>query len=163
LSKPKPIPSDFKACSKCGVEKPLQDFHKQLQGKLGRASWCKRCVADLHSKYRKEQPDKLRTQNKKYRDKHKEKINAKRYTDNLRSYGISLEEYEKLVLSQHGVCAICKQPETSSRKSRLSVDHDHTSGRARGLLCQRCNAGIGLFNDSKELLMAAMEYIDYED
>ncbi len=74
--------------------------------------------------------------------------------------------YEKLFEKQGGVCAICKQPETSTnrgRVKRLSVDHCHTTRKIRGLLCQLCNTGLGSFRDSSEWLVAASEYLGTVD
>ena len=72
----------------------------------------------------------------------------------LRSrYGLSLVEYEKLFLQQRGVCAICRQ-----RMAR-AVDHDHATGRVRGLLCFACNKGIGLLGDDPIICARACFYL----
>jgi len=79
--------------------------------------------------------------------------------------GITPEEYESRLREQNGVCAICKQPEavvSYSGTIMLSIDHDHQTGRIRGLLCNRCNRMIGLANDSVERLMDAVEYLQNE-
>jgi hypothetical protein len=73
-------------------------------------------------------------------------------------YGITIEEYDQLLVLQEGVCAICKKSCTSGK--RLAVDHDHESGIVRGLLCRKCNRGIGLFHDSLELLQSAANYLN---
>jgi hypothetical protein len=78
---------------------------------------------------------------------------------NLKKYGITLAEYERLLKKQKGVCAICKKPEYDARQRRLSVDHDHETGRVRGLLCARCNRALGMFNDNPELLRSAARYL----
>lgn len=79
-------------------------------------------------------------------------------------YGISLQEYNALLEQQHGVCAICEKPETQTHKKtkaimNLSVDHDHTTGHVRGLLCKKCNMALGLFQDSRDLLQNADKYL----
>ena len=66
-------------------------------------------------------------------------------------------EYEALLEAQGGVCRICRGPEIAGRS--LAVDHDHLSGRVRGLLCGRCNLGLGTFKDDPALLAAAIEYL----
>ena len=71
----------------------------------------------------------------------------------MRKYGISIEQYRALSTAQDDRCAIC------SRKARLVVDHCHASGEVRGLLCDPCNAGLGLFKDRPDHLAAAIEYI----
>lgn len=81
-----------------------------------------------------------------------------------RLYGLTLEQYEELFETQRGLCAICRKPETitdrrSSSKPNLGVDHCHTTGRVRGLLCRTCNTGIGLLTESPEILHAAVQYL----
>lgn len=83
---------------------------------------------------------------------------------NLRKkYGLSLEQYDALALSQEYRCKICQQPETKivhETVQRLSVDHNHATGHIRGLLCDRCNRGIGQFEDSAVILRLAANYLE---
>ena len=72
-------------------------------------------------------------------------------------YGISLPQYEELLRLQDGVCAICARPPRGTRP--LDVDHDHESGRVRGLLCGNCNRAIGLLDENPELFDRAKEYV----
>lgn len=79
-------------------------------------------------------------------------------------FGIGLEEYQILSETQQNVCAICKQPEKSvdhrTKKVRyLAVDHCHTTGKIRGLLCSDCNTALGLLKDSVGNLQSAIEYL----
>jgi hypothetical protein len=77
---------------------------------------------------------------------------------NLRAlYGISLPHYEGLLHAQEGRCAICGRPPRGKRP--LNVDHDHDSGRVRGLLCGNCNRAIGLLDENPELFDRAKEYV----
>jgi len=84
-----------------------------------------------------------------------------------KKHGITIEIYEELLRRQGGVCAICKNPE-SERKGKLSIDHDHkccqgkqSCGKCiRGLLCTKCNQAIGCFNESRETIVAALNYIE---
>jgi len=76
-----------------------------------------------------------------------------------RSYGITIEYYNKLFNKQEGKCAICGRHQ-SELKRTLSVDHDHETGEIRGLLCDRCNSGIGLLGDDPELIEKALKYIN---
>lgn len=71
-----------------------------------------------------------------------------------RKYDISLEEYEDMFRKQDGKCRICNDPYDS-----LHVDHDHATGDVRGLLCNNCNAGLGMFKDSPELMVKAIKYL----
>jgi len=76
----------------------------------------------------------------------------------LRLYGLTGSEYEELAAYQNWVCAICGKKETSKR-GNLAVDHDHKTGKVRGLLCHKCNSGLGSFGDSPELLKSAINYL----
>jgi len=72
-------------------------------------------------------------------------------------YGITVEQYEAMLELQNGVCAICGGINT--RKLKLAVDHDHDTGKVRGLLCDRCNRGIGLLRDSNNITNA-LKYLE---
>lgn len=81
-----------------------------------------------------------------------------------RHYGITINQYFEMHEKQNGVCAICEQPETSVDKNskkvrKLAVDHCHTTGKIRGLLCGSCNKAIGAFKDSTKLLNKAINYL----
>ena len=85
-----------------------------------------------------------------------------RRRNNIRRYGITLEDYNTLLEQQNGVCAICKNPETLTVKGKivnLSVDHCHDTGVVRGLLCRSCNVGLGNFRDDVNLLETAISYL----
>jgi hypothetical protein len=75
-----------------------------------------------------------------------------------RKYNISLDEYNKILESQNNVCFICKKPE--QKQTNLAVDHCHTTGKVRGLLCTKCNTTIGLMDESIENLQSAINYLD---
>ncbi|MCI0440747.1 MAG: endonuclease VII domain-containing protein [Chloroflexi bacterium] len=76
-------------------------------------------------------------------------------------YGITLEEYDAMVKKQKSVCAICKRaPDPHKRQKALFVDHDHATGRVRGLLCNKCNTSLGGFSDSPFVLRAALDYLE---
>jgi len=119
----------MKQCRSCGVEKPLSDFHFRLDTNKHRND----CILCLRIKK-----------------------NEKQYRD---LYGITLSEYDRLYELQSGLCAICNLPQTSKRKTRLCVDHDHASGKVRGLLCSECNVGIGLLKDDEKILNSAINYL----
>ena len=97
---------------------------------------------------------------KEVRQNHYDRGKEKNYTRNRknalqRKYGISIEEYESLKLKQNNLCAICNKKDTQP----LSVDHDHSTGEIRGLLCNRCNQGLGFFKDNIENLRNAERYL----
>ena len=74
----------------------------------------------------------------------------------LRRYKLTRAKYDAMLQAQDGLCAICRSP---TEKERLCVDHDHATGAVRGLLCKRCNTGIGYLRDSIELLDSAIQYL----
>ncbi len=66
--------------------------------------------------------------------------------------------YQAMFLQQNGNCAICGTNQ-SQLKRELALDHDHATGKLRGLLCDRCNVGLGMFQDNKERLLQAIQYL----
>ena len=122
-------------CVKCGVKKTPHNTTVKNQRTLSLHSYCKKCRADA-----------------------KVKVGKPRGLSRLESrYGITADQYDVLVKKQKGQCAICKQPCTVNTK--LSVDHNHTTGKVRGLLCHRCNLALGLFKDDVNRLQAALNYL----
>lgn len=85
-----------------------------------------------------------------------------RHRTQLREYGITPEQYAEMVAAAGGVCTICKRPESRKRNgrvTRLCVDHDHRTGRVRGVLCSRCNFVVGLTEYEPELLAGIAAYL----
>jgi hypothetical protein len=78
---------------------------------------------------------------------------------NLGKYGITRDDYREAWYRQDGTCAVCGRPERTARNRLLCVDHDHVTGRFRGLLCSHCNRAVGLLQDDPEILSAAIRYI----
>lgn len=76
--------------------------------------------------------------------------------DFKRKYNLTLEAYAALLEKQQGKCALCLREQTE----RLHVDHNHSTGEVRGLLCERCNRALGLFADSPALLASAVRYLE---
>lgn len=75
-----------------------------------------------------------------------------------RKYGITLEQYNKLLISQDNGCAICGRAEEPDGR-RLAIDHDHATGNVRGILCNNCNNGLGSFSDNIEQIIKAIDYL----
>lgn len=138
-----------KECKDCGEKKSLDCFHRHPQTKDGHINQCRVCRAKW---------------TKSHRIKHGRNDTSEVYRrGNLkRKYGISLEDYDDMLASQDGVCAICGEVETRKRMGKvlpLAVDHCHDGGHIRGLLCGACNMGLGSFKDSIDVMMSAIEYI----
>lgn len=95
-----------------------------------------------------------------YRAKHRERF---RHDERERKYGVDPDSYRAMLAAQGGKCAICKGDEPSTRGGKvleLAVDHNHTTGVVRDLLCSACNKMIGLANEDRERLLAAVRYLD---
>jgi hypothetical protein len=78
-------------------------------------------------------------------------------------FGLTLGEYGQMLVAQNGKCAICAGEEKSTRNGKvkaLCVDHDHATGNVRGLLCSECNQMIGKAKDDRDILLAAVKYLD---
>ena len=142
------VTDTHKSCPNCGEIKPHSDFHKDKKNVKGKglAHYCKVCA---NEKTRKYNADNLH--NPDYRRKKKQSYVKVRY-------GISLDEYESLLIDQNNSCAICKTHLPSSGFF-THLDHDHSTGKIRNFLCTNCNRGLGHFQDSQEILMAAIEYL----
>jgi hypothetical protein len=104
---------------------------------------------------------------RKYREKHPERAVLKDRRKQLRSHGLSVEQYEQMMVAQNGVCAICRRPERTPRKRgvsgvlrALSVDHDHETDEVRGLLCHNCNLMLGYGDDDPARLRAGADYLE---
>ena len=138
------------------------------------------------AKWRAENPERAKNSTSAWRAKNKDKIkiaNEKRYmsdpekvknasalyrannpaktknTDLKKKYGITLEKYEELFSIQNGLCEICGTAVAGGNGKAFSVDHDHATGKIRGLLCHHCNLGLGHFKDDKEVLLKAVAYL----
>jgi hypothetical protein len=81
-------------------------------------------------------------------------------------YGLTVDQYEEMYEAQGGKCAICEQAETSLGNNgeikMLAIDHDHETGKVRGLLCNNCNRAIGLLKDDVEVLLNAVAYLRFK-
>jgi hypothetical protein len=126
-----------------------------------------------NKKWAKEHPEKVKQAKKKWKLKNPDKVKAygkshpKKYDSAKerimhikRFYGITLEQYDKMFEEQGGVCAICDGINKDGR--RLFIDHDHKTGKIRGLLCCNCNRGVGSFRDSVNNLQRAIIYLSKE-
>lgn len=158
----------MKTCTKCKFSLPHDSFCKDKSNKDGLTSWCKICRNNHNKEWRENNRDKINELNIKNAQKRKEYYsdpdvklkNRKAFIK--KKFGIEYSEYEKLSEEQNNLCAICNNTENSSRNKYLAVDHDHLTGKIRGLLCTNCNRGIGLLKDSIPVLQKAIEYLNKE-
>jgi predicted HicB family RNase H-like nuclease len=108
--------------------------------------------------YRDNNKDVIKRYNKKYNDLNKDEF---RNYHLIKNYNITLEEYNELFIKQNGCCAICGRHQ-SELKQTLHVDHDHNTGLIRGLLCTKCNIGLGYVNDDINILLKMISYLQKE-
>lgn len=114
--------SQTRQCKSCKKSRPIEDFHSSGDGKTKR--WvCKEC------------------RNTKNQDYYQQKT---RNSNLLNKYGITVEDYDRLLAQQQGLCAICGSERGATS---FHVDHDHNTGKVRGFLCARCNIALGGFGD----------------
>jgi Recombination endonuclease VII len=117
-------------------------------------------VLKLAGESAKRRRPKLREWEQKYRDRPESKMRQNNAYLKYK-YGITLEDYFRMVEEQGGKCKICQREGTGRNlKGRMSVDHCHKTGRVRGLLCHPCNAALGLLQESREVLLKAIDYLE---
>lgn len=156
----------MKVCTKCGQDKPLDEFGLDRWAKDGHHTQCLQCRRHQRTKRREEHRDRYLEQSRRSdRKRYAYRLVGNRawqaghreYMHNsmLRSrYGITLEERQRMYAEQQGKCKICGEA------APLGVDHAHDgTKRVRGLLCVRCNTGIGLFREDVEIMRAAIAYL----
>jgi len=156
-----------KQCKKCGTVKPLDEFYRDRNMADGHRNDCRACnaaaakaryVADPAAavarvkRWQQANPDRLNAYRRQRRQDPAVK-QAERASYLRRKYDLSIEQYDQLLANQGGRCGICRQLPSSSIS--LHVDHDHQTGRIRGLLCFVCNSSLGEFDDPAQLRAAA--------
>lgn len=159
----------MKRCSRCAEVKELSEFYRQQDRAFGVRSACKACCAPVASRYNK-RPEIKDQANKRRREERPDSqdrlraiarrsyfANRQTRLDGIRArkYGLSAADYAAMASAQSFACAICRLQD----RRALSVDHDHSTGAIRGLLCSGCNTGLGLLGDDPERLNAAAAYL----
>ena len=134
-----------RTCESCGNINTFT-VHKKKKYTVGH--YCKDCRKAEQKAIRAAHPDVMKDR------------------DLKKTFGISLEIYKKMFDAQGGVCAICSRPEHHVRLGKLTqlrVDHDHVTGKIRGLLCNSCNAALGYTEDKISTLLAAAHYLEVHE
>jgi hypothetical protein len=156
------LPDGSKRCSHCGVMKSSDCFTSSQNGR--RASWCKTCSAQKAKEYRERRPEETRANVRRWQEENQDVIRLRRKENRPiawgkmleRVYGITADDYWRMHKEQSGVCVICGR---GNNGKRLHVDHDHATGKIRGLLCQKCNMSIGLLDDNPSIVLKMHEYL----
>jgi hypothetical protein len=143
-----------KHCNWCNSDLDISAFGKNKSKKDGLTSYCRSCVNAYNREHSRKNPQILLKSKNQYHS------NKRKYRDweLKRIFGITIEDYERMLSEQKGVCAICGGIENKSHRS-LSVDHCHSTGTIRGLLCSNCNLGLGNFQDNVLFLEFAIKYL----
>lgn len=142
----------MRTCSKCREKKEELDFSQ-------RNGWCKKCKMLNEREYRRTRRSKINARRRQFYRDNPEHYAAIMHKERLkRRYGLTVADYDQMFASQGGVCALCKR--SCIRERRLSVDHCHTTGKVRGLLCVACNLALGYLKDSPTLFRLAAEYLE---
>lgn len=116
--------------------------------------------ADRARRYRERHPDRIKEQQRKWRDANRQYNSDRQRQYQIKAkYGMSLEDYEVMFEAQGRVCAICGTDNPHNRWKVFAIDHCHETGEIRGLLCNKCNRGIGLLDDDPDRLTAAADYL----
>lgn len=139
-----------KICAKCRQEKQPNDFGVSRLAKDGLTHNCKKCVS-----YYSTLPN-AREYQKNQRNKEYNKQRSKKYLLK-KKFNITLEEYTVILENQKHVCIICGKKNMNGKM--LAVDHNHETLKVRGLLCSKCNIGLGQFNDDIDTLTKAISYL----
>ena len=179
IDKHNPYIKGVQLCLGCRELKPLEDFYIEKDSNTGLSTQCKLCKNTATKIWITNNKEKFNITHKRFVNKHKERLKAERKIyrknnpDKVRNhdlktfFSITIDDYYKILKYQNGVCIICKEPPS---KKFLSVDHDHSccSGTKscgkciRGLLCMRCNSGLGMFKDNSSLLKEAIYYLEHK-
>ncbi|QBP05798.1 putative integration and excision endonuclease VII [Synechococcus phage S-B28] len=127
-----------RTCKSCGEDKLISEFYPHKQSKDGYLRHCKVCISSKRKK---------------------EYCSTKARTAHIKSkYGLSEKDYTILFEKQQGRCKICGK-ENPDDYHGLCVDHDHKTGKVRGLLCHNCNSALGNFYDNVDYLLSAVDYL----
>ncbi len=151
------MPKPTKKCTgPCGKVLPLGDFHKNKSMRDGHAYWCRECrnshLRERYARLAHVRKNSLRGC-KKYRESNPTRERDRRL---MNCYGLTSGQHKQLYVGQNGCCALCGD---SVPYDEIYTDHDHGTGKVRGLLCRRCNVGLGMLGDTFGSIMRAAEYL----
>ena len=125
-------------CKKCMINLPLDKYYFNKNGKYKRQNVCKKCMNVYN-----------------YKTDKNHKLN--------KAYGITLDQYNELLSKQNNKCSICQIDNNGKYRNKqraFAVDHCHTTGKIRGLLCSDCNIALGLLKDNTNYLQTAIKYLN---
>lgn len=142
-------PVKEKTCNKCGKTKDSEEFFRDAGISDGRSTICKECKYANVSKWREKNRDQYNATMRAYNKQNYGRLRLQRYK-------LTEAEYSKMLHDQKGLCAMCSSPPPAGKK--LVIDHEHKTGKVRGLLCYGCNRILHVF-DTEEKLKAAYAFL----
>ena len=142
----------MKTCKRCGVKQPLSNFYLKKQSYYN--SYCKECDKQVSKESKSKNPNKYKSLKKTWSEKNPDYMKDYNLKKN---YGISKEQYDEMLTNQNNSCAICN---ISFEKVRACVDHNHTTGLVRSILCSPCNTSLGLLKENKDIIKEALNYLE---
>jgi hypothetical protein len=159
-----------KQCTRCRKTKAVTSYTRLSGTSDGFREHCKQCAKQYNAAYfanlSEEEKQRRYQRDKEWKAANVERMRISWHRAKLKKYGMTQQDYEQLLLAQNGVCAICRREERGKVNGRtlpLSIDHDHTTGRVRGLLCGKCNTSLGGFEDNQTFIMSALTYLQRHD
>lgn len=150
------IDNIIKVCVKCGESKPLSLFHKRGNNKY--RNDCSNCVKEYGKLYRAKNKEIISEKKRIY---HKINPHIKRKSHLKKEFNLTLEDYTKMLNAQFGKCKICGIDKVDNRQHKhFHIDHNHNTGKIRGLLCSKCNTLLGASKDNIDILKNAIKYLE---
>lgn len=156
----------LRRCLDCLAIKPEEAFGRWRQGPYGLRYTCRDCTNQAnrkkyYPKITEEARDRKRKKNHLayHAMAELEKKDHNRKQGLKQNHGLTLEEFDIMLAAQDGRCAICGRDNPTGRFSQWHIDHCHRTGQIRGILCDSCNRGLGMFKDNVEFLQTAIAYL----
>jgi hypothetical protein len=136
----------MRLCTKCHLNETLK-------------YWCNSCMYQAKKNWVKRNKTRVS-----FLQKRRRKLNPLSFTlikrrNALKKYGLTIESFNQMLIDQNSLCKICKTDKPGGFANQWTVDHCHTTGLVRGILCTNCNKGLGYFKDSPELFDIARKYL----
>lgn len=152
-------------CTNCNIKKDTKEFHKDKKKVSGLTSWCKDCRNKARSNHYWKDPEAGRKRSADYRESltQEERYIRNRNTKLKQAYGISHDDYLLMLEQQYYKCACCGKDNKDAGVKGLVVDHNHTTGAIRELLCTQCNTALGLLKEDEIIIDSLLNYVRKHD
>jgi Recombination endonuclease VII len=149
-------------CTKCKQDKDVSLFHKDKKKVSGYTSWCKECRNTARADIYWKDPEHGRNRAKSYRESltAEQRYISNRNTKLKQAYGLTHEQVEEMKRLQDYKCYVCNKQESEAGTKGLVVDHNHTTGQIRKMLCGPCNTALGLLNEDVGIFTSLIKYVE---